>query len=93
MQHGRGRRDGFRGHRLAVQAGLQDALDTAITQGAAAKGAGAGRLEPLGRVSFAQPQDAQAAAEALLGVPAGLQDGRDKRLGHRPRPGGPAHDP
>lgn len=92
MDDGRRRRRRF-GDRLAVQPGLQDALDTAITQGAAAKGPGAGRLEPLGRVSFPQPQDAQAAAEALLGVPAGLQDGRDERLGHRPRFRGPGHDP
>src|SRR3974377_1279647 len=64
---GRGPRRGGCGP-LAIGVGLQDRADGGVGARADLKRAGAGGLEPLSPVALGQPQDADAGAEALLGV-------------------------
>ena len=56
------------GRREPVEAVLQDRLDVPVRPRAGGQGARARRLEPLGAVALAQPQDAEARAVALLGM-------------------------
>jgi hypothetical protein len=65
----------------AIEAGLQDRADRGVGAGADLERAPARRLEPVGIMGAGQPQDAEAGAEALLGVAALAQDRGDQRLG------------
>ena len=65
----------------AIEAGLEDRADRGVGAGADLERAPAGRLEPVGIMGAGQPQDAEAGAEALLGVAALAQDRGDQRLG------------
>ena len=53
---------------LAIAVGLQDRADRGVGARADLKRPGAGGLKPLSPVALGQPQDADAGAEALLGV-------------------------
>jgi hypothetical protein len=67
--------------RPAIEAGLQDRVDRGVGARADLERALAGGLEPFGRMGAGQPQDAEAGAEALLGMGALAQDRGDQRLG------------
>src|SRR5208282_1962486 len=72
---------------------FQDRFDVSVGAGAGRHRAGARGLESLSAVALGQPENAEARAVALLGVPA-LREDRAREL---PRLGpdalGPAHDP
>ena len=88
----RGLRNG-RKQGLAVEAGLEDGLDAAVTEGLQGEGAPAGSFEAVGAIGPAETEDAQAGAKALFGVRTRPQDAIDQ-LG-RGRPGllGPPQQP
>lgn len=82
--------DGWHGsrrrHAIAwqpVEPGLQDAFDLPHPPDPDEQGPGAGGLEALGGVAFAESEDAEAGAIALLGVPPGVQDVADELPGGR----------
>src|SRR5277367_3485969 len=64
---------------LAIAVGLQDRVDRAVGSRADLQRPAAGSLQPLGPVVFDEPHDADAGAEALLGVGALAQDDLDQR--------------
>ena len=66
------------GRPLAIEVVLQDRVDGAIGARADLERAAAGVFEPLAAVCFDEPQDANAGAEALLGVCALPQDNLDE---------------
>src|SRR4029450_10102679 len=72
-----------RGHcRLsAIEVVLQDRVDRAVGARADLERSAAGGLEPLGAIVLCEPQDADAGAEALLGVRALAQNDLDQRRG------------
>jgi len=53
---------------LAVEAGLEDGLDTAVAEGLQSEGTTAGSFQAIGAIGSAEAEDAQAGAKALLGV-------------------------
>src|SRR5208283_2557413 len=59
---------------LAIQLVLEDRLDALIRVGLQNEGTGTGGLEPFFPVAPCQPHDAEAGAEALLGVRPSLHD-------------------
>ena len=59
---------------LAVQTGMKDRLHTFIRTGIKRESAASRGFQPVGPIQFAETQDAQATAEALLGVRTGLKD-------------------
>src|ERR1700758_2897543 len=61
-----------------VEVVAQDRSDRAVAAGANIDAALAGRLDPFGPPGAYQPQDAEAGAEALLGVWLGMQDQLDQ---------------
>ena len=67
---GVGDRRPVRGRRgpSAIEVGLQDRVDRGVGARADLERAAAGGLEPVGAVGSGQPQDAEAGAEALLGM-------------------------
>src|SRR5271154_3776208 len=71
---------------LAISVGLQDRVDRAVGSCADLQRPTAGGLHPLGPVALDEPHDADAGAEALLGVRALAQDDSAK-------PGGFGADP
>src|SRR6202790_2022229 len=68
---------------LAIAVGLQDRVDRAVGSRADLQRPAAGGLQPLGPVASDEPHDADAGAEALLGVRALAQDDLDQRRGLR----------
>jgi hypothetical protein len=66
------------GRPLAIEVVLPDGVDGAIGVRADLECAAAGVFEPLAAVCFDEPQDANAGAEALLGVRALPQDNLEK---------------
>ncbi len=67
--------------RLAIEAVLKDRADRAVGSGADLEPAPARRLEPFGAVLAGEPQDAEASAEALLGMGPAAQDDLDEGVG------------
>ena len=67
--------------RLAISVGLQDRIDRAVGSRADLQRPTAGGLHPLGPVALDEPHDADAGAEALLGVRALAQDDLDQCRG------------
>ena len=59
---------------LAIEVVVEDGLDRAVAAGADLKGAQAGRFDALAAEGLGQPHDAQAGAEALLGMAAFFED-------------------
>jgi hypothetical protein len=82
-QHGRKRRyNAVSRHEcgpLAIAVGLQDRTDRGVGAGADLERAGAGGLKPLGPIALGQPKDADAGAEALLGMGLLGEDELDER--------------
>ena len=70
----RGRARGW----LAIKAVLQDRVDRAVGLGADLEAAPAGGLEPGDAVLASEPHDADAGAEALLGMRTAAQDDLDQ---------------
>src|SRR6202047_4471497 len=66
---------------LAISVGLQDLVDRAVGSRADLQRSAASGLQPLGPVTLDEPHDADAGAEALLGVRALAQDDLDQRRG------------
>src|SRR3954452_4072163 len=66
---------------LAIAVSLQDRVDRAVGSRADLQRPAAGGLQPLGPVALEEPHDADAGAEALLGVSALAQDDLDHRRG------------
>jgi len=64
--------------RLAIEAVGKDGVDRAVGPGADLEAAPAGRLEALDAVVAGEPQDAEAGAEALLGMGPAAQDHVDQ---------------
>src|SRR5580700_4651456 len=69
---------------LAISVGLQDRVDRAVGSRADLQRPTAGGLHPFGPVALDEPHDADAGAEALLGVRAFAQDDLDQRRGLGP---------
>src|ERR1700756_231383 len=69
---------------LAIEVVLQDRVDRAIGARTDLERTTAGGFEPLAAISFGEPQDADAGAEALLGVGALPQDDLDEGRGVAP---------
>jgi hypothetical protein len=59
---------GALGSRRPIEVVGEDRLDRAVVARADVDGAGGGGVEPLASVGHGEPQDAEAGAEALLGV-------------------------
>ena len=74
---------------LAIEVVLQDRVDGGVGARADLQRPAAGGLEPLGPVALGQPQDADAGAEALLGVRPLAQDDLDECRGVAPDLAGP----
>ncbi|MBV6471741.1 MAG: hypothetical protein NBKEAIPA_03681 [Nitrospirae bacterium] len=72
------------GERLLIESGLEDRLDTLVGDGVNRLGAATRGLHPRWAVEAFQPQDPEARAIALFGMPAAGQE----RIHHRRR-GGP----
>src|ERR1700687_732878 len=66
---------------LAITVGLQDRVDRAVGSRADLQRSAAGGLQPLCPVALDEPHDADAGAEALLGVRSLAQDDLDQRRG------------
>src|SRR6185312_5112322 len=69
---------------LAIEVVLQDRVDRAIRAGTDLERTTASGFEPFAAIAFGEPQDADAGAEALLGMRAFLQDDLDERRGVAP---------
>src|SRR5215467_10814427 len=65
----------------AIEAVLEDRVDGTVGARPDLERPAAGGLEPLAAIGLGQPQDADAGAEALLGVRAFAQDDLDQRRG------------
>src|SRR4051812_4327456 len=63
---------------------LQDRRHRAVGAGAKRQGSGARAVQPLGAVSLAEPKDADAGPEPLLGMRARAQDHLEQRGGISP---------
>src|SRR5439155_16379635 len=74
----------WRGKGLAVEAVREDRLDAAIAGGAHGPRALTGLLEPRGVVAPGEAQEAEAGAEALLGMRAPREDMTHDRRGCGP---------
>src|SRR5215218_8757474 len=74
--------------RLAIEAVGQDGVDRAVGSGADLEPSFASGLEALDAVVAGEPQDAEAGAEALLGMGPAAQDHVDQGGGVRPDGGG-----
>ncbi len=70
-----------RGHcrPLAIEVVLQDRVDRAVGAGTDLERSATSGFEPLATIRLGEPQDADAGAEALLGVRALAQDDLDQR--------------
>jgi hypothetical protein len=69
------------GRPLAIEVVLQDRVDRAVGARTDLERPAAGSFEPLAAIDLGEPQDADAGAEALLGVGALSQDDLDQRRG------------
>jgi hypothetical protein len=65
----------------AIEVVLEDRGDRAVGEAVDLESPGAGRLEAIGAVAFAQADDAETGAEALFGMRLLLEDGRDQEAG------------
>ena len=65
---------GALGAGLAIELVVEDGLDRAVAAGADLKRAQAGRFDAFAAEGLGQPDDAQAGAEALLGMAALFED-------------------
>ena len=59
---------------LAIELVVEDGADRAVAAGADLKGAKTGRFDPFAAERLGEPDDAQAGAEALLGMAPLFQD-------------------
>src|SRR5437762_430537 len=82
----------WHGERLAVEAVREDRLHAAIAGGAHGPRALTGLLKPRGVVAPGEAQEAEAGAEALLGMRAPREDMTHDRRGRRPDRLGPEEE-
>ena len=69
---------------LTIEVVLEDGFDRAIGPGADLQGAGRGDLQPLPAERLAEPDNAEAGAEALLGMRPVLQEQLAQQRRRRP---------
>jgi hypothetical protein len=86
------RRRGHARRWLAIEAFVENRADGAVGSGADLEAAAAGGLEPFCAVLAGQAQDAEAGAEALLGMGPAAQDDLDQGGGVGSDDGGLAPD-